>query len=182
MPPVNSRERRTRTQFGQRVAHRASGPIIEESEGSESVCWTLWTASLRVRAQIRTVPGPRAGQLERRPVRRRVLIVDDDPATRLGLCELLEHAGYDCVAVDSFEIARSLLRTAPPDVLITDVRLGDYNGLQLLIQSSVPAIVISGFPDPVLRSDAEHFGASYLAKPINPSVVLEILSQKAAVH
>jgi len=112
----------------------------------------------------------------------RVLIVEDDAATRDGLAELLESAGYETVAVDGFEFAMRILRTAPPDVLITDIRLGDYNGLQLVINSPapVPAIVISSFPDPVLRSDAEHFGATYLTKPVSPSAVLELVSEKTA--
>ena len=111
----------------------------------------------------------------------RVLIVEDDAATREGLAELLESAGYETLAVDGFEFAMSILRTAPPDVMITDIRLGDYNGLQLVINSPapVPAIVISGFPDPVLRSDAEHLGAAYLTKPVSPSEVLTLVSERS---
>ena len=112
----------------------------------------------------------------------RVLIVEDDAATGDGLTELLESAGYETVAVADFEFAMRILRMAPPDVLITDIRLGEYNGLQLVINSPapVPAIVISGFADPVLRSEAEHFGASYLTKPVIPSAVLELVSEKTA--
>lgn len=114
-------------------------------------------------------------------VARRVLIVDDDPATLQGLSELLEGAGYEAVAVDSFEFALRMLRTAPPDVLITDIRLGAYNGLQLVVNRPVPmpTIVISGYPDPVLQSEAEHFGATYLTKPVSPAAVLELVSEKA---
>jgi CheY-like chemotaxis protein len=77
----------------------------------------------------------------------KVLIVDDDRATRYGLAELLEGAGYDTVAVGTFEEAIRILRTTPPDLLIADVRLGPFNGLQLVISSPrpVPAIIITGF-------------------------------------
>lgn len=127
-----------------------------------------------------TTQPPLAGQPRRCP---RVLIVDDDAATRLGLSELLDSAGYEAIPVDCFELARHILRSAvPPDALITDVRLGDYNGLQLLFDSPVPVptIVISGFPDPVLQSDAEHYGATYLVKPVSPSLVLELLRARTA--
>jgi len=114
----------------------------------------------------------------------RVLIVEDDARTREGLAELLETAGYEIVAVDGFEFARRILRNNPPDVLITDIRLGEYNGLQLIIagEASVPAIVISGFTDPVLQSNAEQLGATYLAKPLSPSVLLQLVSDKTTHH
>lgn len=107
----------------------------------------------------------------------RVLIVDDEAGTRHGLAEFLETAGYQTITADGFEVAQYLLRALRPDVLITDIRLGEYNGLQLLINApSVPAIVISGFDDPVLRLDAEQMGATYLTKPVRPAAVLEFLS------
>ena len=114
----------------------------------------------------------------------RVLIVEDDPGIREGLAEILENAGYETIAVDGFEFAQRLLRTNPPDVLITDIRLGEYNGLNLIItaEPSVPAIVISGFTDPVLQSTAEQLGATYLTKPFAPSAVLELVSHKTSQH
>ena len=113
----------------------------------------------------------------------RVLIVDDDPATREGLAELLDSIGYEAVAAGCFELARDILRTAPQAVLITDIRLGEYNGLQLLLQApvAVPAIVTSGFSDPVLRRAAEQLGATYLTKPISASQLLNAVRHKTAL-
>ena len=53
----------------------------------------------------------------------KVLIVDDDKTTREGLAEFLEEAGYEAVAVGTFEEATRVLRTTPPDLLIADVHL-----------------------------------------------------------
>ena len=80
----------------------------------------------------------------------RILLVDDDTATRVGLAELLTNAGYDVRAVPTFEEGLRALRSETPDLLIADVRLGAFNGLQLLVSSprSVPAIIITGFADP----------------------------------
>ncbi len=110
----------------------------------------------------------------------KVLIVDDDRATRYGLSELLEGAGYDTVAVGTFEEAIRLLPSAPPDLLIADVRLGPFNGLQLVISSPrpVPAIIITGFADPVLEADARRRGAEYVLKPIAPTRLLELVGPK----
>jgi DNA-binding response OmpR family regulator len=112
----------------------------------------------------------------------RILLVDDDPATRLGLAELLTDAGYQTRAVATFEEGLRALRTETPDLLIADVRLGAFNGLQLLVSSprTVPAIIITGFADPVLESDARQHGAEYVLKPVTPSVLLEMVRRKIA--
>lgn len=110
----------------------------------------------------------------------KVLIVDDDKTTREGLAEFLEEAGYEAVAVGTFENATRILRTAPPDLLIADVRLGPFNGLQLVISSPrpIPAIIITGFADPVLEADARRRGADYVLKPVSPARLLDLVAQK----
>ena len=110
----------------------------------------------------------------------KVLIVDDDKTTREGLAEFLEEAGYEAVAVGTFEEATRILRTAPPDLLIADVRLGPFNGLQLVISSPqpIPAIIITGFADPVLEADARRRGAEYVLKPISPARLLDLVAHK----
>lgn len=109
----------------------------------------------------------------------RILLVEDDAATRGGLSLLLERAGYDVVAADGVPEGRRVLEEAPPDLLITDVRLGAFNGLQLLIRSlagvSIPAIVTTGFPDAVLEAKARKFGAMFLLKPIEPAGLLMLV-------
>ena len=110
----------------------------------------------------------------------KVLIVDDDKTTREGLAELLEESGYQPTAVGTFEEATRALRTNPPDLLIADVRLGPFNGLQLVISSPkpIPAIIITGFADPVLESDAKRRGADYVLKPVSPARLLDLVAQK----
>jgi DNA-binding response OmpR family regulator len=110
----------------------------------------------------------------------KVLIVDDDKTTREGLAEFLEEAGYESVAVGTFEEATRVLRTTPPDLLIADVRLGPFNGLQLVISSPqpIPAIIITGFADPVLEADARRRGADYVLKPVSPARLLDLVAHK----
>jgi DNA-binding response OmpR family regulator len=111
-----------------------------------------------------------------------ILIVDDDPTTRVGLAELLQQSGYEATAVPSFEQAARLIRKTPPDLLIADVRLGPFNGLQLIISSPtpLPAIIITGFADPVLESDARRRGADYVLKPVDANALLELVESKLA--
>ena len=111
-----------------------------------------------------------------------ILVVDDDPTTRVGLAELLQQSGYETTAVPSFEQAARLIRKTPPDLLIADVRLGPFNGLQLIISSPtpLPAIIITGFADPVLESDARRRGADYVLKPVDAKALLELVEAKLA--
>jgi DNA-binding response OmpR family regulator len=109
-----------------------------------------------------------------------ILIVDDHRGTRLGLAEMLGDAGYTVVTTGTFQEARDLLRDDPPDLLIADVRLGSFNGLQLVIsgQHRIPAIVITGYADPVLEAEARRGGAEYLIKPFDPDRLLTMIREK----
>src|SRR5215207_9597651 len=109
-----------------------------------------------------------------------ILIVDDHRVTRLGLAEMIGDAGYSVVTTGTFQEARQILREDPPDLLIADVRLGSFNGLQLVISGPkrVPSIVITGYADPVLEAEARRVGAEYLVKPVDPERLLTIIRQK----
>ena len=111
-------------------------------------------------------------------VRKKILLVEDDDATRWP-SSLLERAGYDVVATEGMQEGRSALEEASPDLLIADVRLGAFNGLQLIAMSPrpIPTIVTTGFPDPVLESEARQFGAKFLLKPIEPANLLTLVAE-----
>ncbi len=113
---------------------------------------------------------------------RRVLIVDDDEDCLSGLQQLLENAGHEVLVASTFEEGRRLLKTAAPDMLIADVRLGSFNGLQLIAtnQLKIPVVVISGFDDVVLQAEARAMGADYLVKPISPAALLDRIGAKLA--
>jgi DNA-binding response OmpR family regulator len=112
----------------------------------------------------------------------RVLIVDDDESCLSGMKQLVEMAGHEAVAVSTFEEGKRVLRHGAPDMLIADVRLGSFNGLQLIATSAIniPVIVISGFDDVVLQAEARAMGADYLVKPVSPSILLERIEEKLA--
>jgi two-component system response regulator PilR (NtrC family) len=114
--------------------------------------------------------------------RQKILIVDDDPSLLEALERSFIEAGQDVVAHDSFEEARRVLQTTRFDALITDVRLGAFNGLQLAVigrdtYPDIRLIVFSGFDDPVLRTEAEHVGATYMVKPVTGAKLLEVLTE-----
>ena len=107
----------------------------------------------------------------------RVLVVDDDPDLLRVFEKAFVRSGLDPVVHDTFEGARGALQIGTFDALVTDVRLGAYNGLQLAIVAqahhpSIRIIVLSGFDDPVLRGEAERLGATFYPKPVSVSLLL----------
>jgi two-component system response regulator HydG len=118
------------------------------------------------------------------PRRHKTLLVDDDPSLLDALERAFAEAGEDVAAFGSFEEARRALQTTPFDALITDVRLGEFNGLQLAVIArdtypDIRVIVFSGYDDPVLRTEAEHVHATYLVKPVAGAKLLALLRQPA---
>jgi CheY-like chemotaxis protein len=107
----------------------------------------------------------------------RILIVDDDEPTRVGLAMLLEDAGYETITASTVPAAIKLLTDAHPDLLLVDIRLDEYNGLHLVAvrPEPIPAIVLTGFADPAIEADARRLGAEFLLKPISPSVLTALV-------
>ena len=112
----------------------------------------------------------------------KVLVVEDDASTREGLCLLLRDADYEAIGVDSVPSAFQALAEHRPDLVICDIRVEGENGLQLLATSRdrFPAIVLTGFDDPGLQSEAMELGADYLLKPVAPSLLLARIREKLA--
>ncbi len=112
----------------------------------------------------------------------RILIVDDNEEYLAGLDELLKLRGYEPLLARTFGEGQRALRDDAPDLLIADVRLGPFNGLQLIAtgQVRIPTIVVSGFDDPVLQADAKTFGADYLVKPIETADLLALIDKRLA--
>src|SRR2546428_13636010 len=97
---------------------------------------------------------------------KRVLVVEDDEAFLQSMTEWLTRAGHQVVFFNQFKAAKTYLATDAPNVLITGVRLGAFNGLQLVIVAKLEhpemtAIVLTGTDDPVLRKETSNAGADY---------------------
>jgi CheY-like chemotaxis protein len=110
---------------------------------------------------------------------KKVLVVEDDDAARAGLIRLISSRGHEVIAASTFEDGKRLLKTHRPDVLITDIRLGAFNGLQLLLGDSehTQAIVATAYSDPVLEAEARKLGAHFLLKPIVPAMLLDLIDE-----
>ena len=95
---------------------------------------------------------------------------------------LLKDSGHEVIFAPGFEAAIRKLDQIAPDLLITDVRLGGFNGLHLVMrsQSSRPkmrSILLDRVHDPVVALDAERQGAVYLGGPLDLSVISDQISK-----
>ena len=109
--------------------------------------------------------------------KRRVFVVDDEPALAESLRLGLQSHGHDVEMSRSFEEARRRLLDEDFDVLVTDVRLGAFNGIQLAViardkSPTMRIIVFSGYDDPVLKDEADRLGGTYLLKPVTAEMLL----------
>jgi DNA-binding NtrC family response regulator len=116
---------------------------------------------------------------------KRILVVDDDRQVLRYLTELLQEAGFDTVSCERFLDAKGLLATSRPDLLLTDLRLGAYNGLQLAIfardhHPGLPVIVLTGYEDPTLRDEATRAGAQFLVKPVPRTTLIDAVLKALA--
>lgn len=111
------------------------------------------------------------------------MVVDNDSRLLDLWRTCLADAGYEVAAFDTFPEAKRYLAAHRPDALLTDIRLGAYNGLQLVLLAkamypSIVAAVITGYDDPVLRSDAVRYGAAFLTKPVSAQTILAYLRSR----
>ena len=104
------------------------------------------------------------------PRRACVLVVDDEPAQRHGLCRLIQQTGYRVLEAGSVAAAKGVLDGSNVDVVVLDVGLPDGNGLSLLNhprleEKSVGAVVLTASRDRAdLQTALERGATSYLAK------------------
>jgi DNA-binding response OmpR family regulator len=111
--------------------------------------------------------------------RRRILVVDDQPTVLEGVQMFFSAAGHEVTACGTFADARRALQTSAYDLLLTDIRLGAFNGLQLALiarqqDPQIRIAVFSGVDDAVLREEASRLSATYLVKPVGGHQLLEL--------
>ncbi len=116
-----------------------------------------------------------------RHVVRRVLLVDDDPAVLGALTQALIHLGTEPESAGSAEEALAKLAEAPPDLILSDIRLPGLDGIELLKlvrtrSPSMDVVLMTAFDDmtTVVRSMRE--GAfDFLVKPIDLDELGDVL-------
>lgn len=120
-----------------------------------------------------------------------ILIIEDDITYGIMLKTWLGKKGFRVASASSIARAQKLIETEVVDLILSDLRLPDKDGIDLLKwlgkqHLSIPLIMMTGYADIQSAVQAMKLGASdYIAKPVNPDELLkkikEALNAKASV-
>ena len=111
---------------------------------------------------------------------KKILIVDDDVAFGVMLRTWFQKNSWETVLVSNLEQALNASKTSQFDLILSDLRLPDGDGIMFLTslrekKIMTPYIIMTGYADVQTAVNAIKLGAfDYLKKPINP----ELLQQK----
>ncbi len=110
------------------------------------------------------------------------MLVDDEPTIRITLGDALEEAGHHVLRCGTAAEARALLEEGSFDCCITDMRLPDGDGIQLLKEArdknpDLAMLVITGHGTIGTAVEATKMGAEYILKPFLNEDVLARLAK-----
>ena len=103
----------------------------------------------------------------------RILVVDDERSMRELLAIVLQREGYDVVCAENGRAALDVLGRRPIDLLISDIKMPDMSGVDLLRAAkeadvSIAAIMMTAFASTETAVEAMRLGAcDYLIKPFD---------------
>jgi two-component system NtrC family response regulator len=105
-------------------------------------------------------------------LRASILVVDDDPNSLFGICQILKDEGYQVLPAGNGKDALEKLKANGINMVITDERMPDFTGMELLsevkrMDPGIPVILITAYGSVSMAVDALKKGAFYFfEKPI----------------
>ena len=117
--------------------------------------------------------------------KKQILVVDDEPAWLKSVTHVLKKQGYQVKGVQSAAEALALLVKYRPDLIVSDLRMPDMNGFDLLDKirhlpkiSSTPVVFFSAIDDFHAKEVARELGATAcLLKPYDENDLYTVLKQ-----
>ncbi|SEM28965.1 two-component system, response regulator YesN [Butyrivibrio sp. ob235] len=117
-----------------------------------------------------------------------LLLVDDEPFILQGLKVLLnyEDEGYEVYTASNGQDALDLIKTTNIDLIISDIKMPEMDGLELLanVRERYPDIyfvILSGYAEFSYAQKALHYDcAEYILKPVEKDAILKVLRKVAA--
>ena len=106
-------------------------------------------------------------------MKRTILVVDDEKYIREGLVAALEMDGYTGLQAENGQVAWKIINSEPVDMVITDLRMPDMSGSELLKKiyttyPTIPVVVLTGHGTIEDAVTAMQNGAvDFLTKPVN---------------
>ncbi|REH46436.1 two-component system response regulator HydG [Tenacibaculum gallaicum] len=118
---------------------------------------------------------------------KKILLVEDDVTFSNMLKHFLERHQYTVEVSYTIKNASALLKKHSYNLIFTDLRLPDGNGIDLLKQSkntdsNIPVVLMTSYAEVSTAVQAMKQGAfDYISKPFNPDEVLEVISNALEV-
>ena len=115
----------------------------------------------------------------------RVLIVEDDPATRVGLSELVGAWGFQTEAAANGEEALQKVQATAPFLVLMDVNMPGMGGLAATeqVRTLAPAThvtLLTANVQDATRRRAQELGAGFIEKPISEARIHQLLVELGA--
>lgn len=112
-------------------------------------------------------------------MKKRIVIADDEPITRMDFSELLKEAGYDVVgqASDGFD-AVELCRKLEPHLILMDVKMPLLDGIKaskIIVQENLPCtvVLITAYSGKEFIDQAKDAGVmGYIVKPVDEKSII----------
>ena len=101
-----------------------------------------------------------------------ILVVDDEPNALFGLCQILTDKGFKVIPAGNGKEALERLKTESINIIITDEKMPDLSGMELLsevkkLDKQIPVILITAYGSVSMAVEALKLGAFYFfEKPI----------------
>lgn len=101
-----------------------------------------------------------------------ILVVDDEPNSLFGICQVLTDEGFHTLSAENGKKALEILKTDTVNLIVTDVRMPDLTGMELLSEVKktdphIPVILITAYGSVTMAVEALKKGAFYFfEKPI----------------
>lgn len=118
-------------------------------------------------------------------MKRRILVVEDNPLNRELLCDWLEAEGHEICIAEDVESATRILQDCLPDTVLLDVQLGDQDGLAVAAWMrkqpklcSIPVIAVTAHALVTEQSSFLQAGCNAcVSKPIDFKLLREELER-----
>ncbi|MCA9150947.1 MAG: response regulator [Planctomycetales bacterium] len=115
----------------------------------------------------------------------RLLVVDRDNNCRDYICSQLENAGFPCDGAPTAAIGLDLARREMPSLIIVETQLDACSGFDFVrtvnheyLGNDIPIIYISATSSSEVIAECHEAGGTYfLSKPIDPTVLIELVDK-----
>ncbi|MDA8078790.1 MAG: response regulator [Nitrospiraceae bacterium] len=113
----------------------------------------------------------------------KILVLDDDPVVTLSCKRILGAEGFNIITADKGDDAIKKISSEEFDLLISDIRLPDISGINVLresrtIQPKMDVVIITGYPTLEDAKESVRLGAfEFIEKPFTPDFMINVATK-----